>query len=69
MNGNPPALGPCHLCIEKCDRTKIPYCISDALVNAVKGNLDKALLFCGSNAYRCNKMETVKEVIQALFEQ
>ncbi len=68
MNGNPPALGPCHLCIEKCDRTKIPYCISDALVNAVKGNLDKALLFCGSNAYRCNKMETVKEVIQALFE-
>lgn len=68
MNGNPPELGRCHLCIEKCDRSKIPYCISDALINAVNGNIDQALLFCGSNAYRCNKIETVKEVIHSLFQ-
>lgn len=69
MNGNPPELGRCHLCIEKCDRSKIPYCITDALVNAVKGNVDEALLFCGSNAYKCDHMETVKEVIQSLFKE
>lgn len=67
MKGNPPKLGRCHLCIEKCDRSKIPYCISDALINAVRGNVNQALLFCGFNAYRCNKIETVKEVIESLF--
>ena len=67
MAGDPPPLGRCHLCIEKCDRTKIPYCISDALLNAVKGNVDQALLFCGANAYRCRVIETVRDVIHSLF--
>lgn len=67
MNGNPPPLGQCHLCIEKCDRAKIPYCITDALVNAVKGDVDQALLFCGANASRCRRMEHVRDVVQSLF--
>lgn len=58
----------CHQCIIKCNQTDIPYCITDALLNAVKGNIDDALLFCGANAYRAQKIETVKEVMASFFE-
>ena len=54
----------CHQCLEKCNPGKIPYCITDALVNAVKGNLDKGLIFCGANAYRATKMEHVSEIME-----
>lgn len=51
---------------ERCDRAKIPYCITDALVQAAEGHLDQALLFCGSNAYRAERIETVQEVMDDL---
>ena len=57
----------CHQCLEKCNPEKIPYCITDALVNAARGKLDDALLFCGSNAWKSKKIETVHEVVEDLF--
>lgn len=60
-------LGHCYQCLEKCDHATIPYCITEALVNAAKGNTDRALLFCGSNAYRASRIETVKEVMEDLL--
>lgn len=39
----------CYNCIRTCDRKTIPYCITQALINAVQGNLNHALIFCGSN--------------------
>jgi len=57
----------CHQCLEKCNPGKIPYCITDALVNAARGKLDDALLFCGSNAWKSKKIETVHEVVEDLF--
>lgn len=56
----------CYQCLEKCDQAKIPYCITRALVNAAEGDTDHALLFCGSNAFRAEKMETVDEVMKDL---
>lgn len=53
-------------CIEKCTITDIPYCISKALIAAAKGDLEQALLFCGSNAYRANKLESVKDVFNEI---
>lgn len=44
--------GKCHMCVSTCKPAETPYCITDALINAVKGKLDEALLFCGANAYR-----------------
>lgn len=58
----------CHRCLEKCNPKEIPYCITDALVNAAKGNVDEALLFCGSDAWKADKIETVRDVIADLFE-
>lgn len=67
MNGEKIPHSPCHRCLEKCSPSEIPYCITDALVNAVKGNVDEGLIFCGANAWRAEKIETVGEVMQALF--
>lgn len=55
--------GRCHTCISTCKPAETPYCITEALVNAAIGNVDEALLFCGSNAYRATKLEHVKDII------
>ena len=56
----------CFGCLAKCNPAETPYCITRALINAVEGSVQDALLFCGSNAYRCEKIETVPAVMAAL---
>lgn len=56
----------CHRCIITCKPGEIPYCITDALVNAVEGNLDEGLIFCGANAWRCARIERVADIMQEL---
>lgn len=58
--------GKCHLCISTCKGADTPYCITDALVNAVKGKVDDALLFCGANAYRATHLEHVSEIMSEM---
>lgn len=55
--------GRCHMCISTCKPAETPYCITEALVNAAVGNVDEALLFCGSNAYRAKGLEHVKDIM------
>lgn len=55
--------GKCHTCISTCKPAETPYCITEALVNAAKGDVDNALLFCGTNAYRAEKIVHVKEIM------
>lgn len=59
----------CHSCLEHCNQRDIPYCITDALINAAKGNVDNALLFCGANAFEQNEICTVKEVMDELIKE
>lgn len=56
----------CFNCLEHCNPRETPYCITDALVEAVKGNIDEGLVFCGANTYRLDKMTTVKEIFAEL---
>ncbi len=56
--------GKCHLCIASCNPVETPYCITEGLLNAVAGNVDEALLFCGANAYRATKLEHVKDILE-----
>lgn len=56
----------CHNCIKTCKPKEIPYCITDALVQAVEGNIDNGLLFCGSNAYRASGIEHVEDIMGEL---
>lgn len=57
----------CYNCIKTCNPAETPYCITDALANAAKGNLDEALLFCGANAYLEKEIRTVKDVLADYF--
>ena len=56
----------CYHCIVTCRPAEIPYCITQALVNAAEGRVEDALLFCGSNAYRSHKIETVEDIMNEL---
>lgn len=55
----------CFHCLERCNPVTIPYCITKALVEAVKGNIKGGLVFCGEKVYRLKEMTTVR----ALFEE
>lgn len=56
--------GKCHMCVSTCEPQKTPYCITEALINAVEGRINDALLFCGTNAYRADKIEYVHDIMQ-----
>lgn len=59
----------CYSCIKTCDVRTTPYCITRALINSVEGNIDSGLVFCGSNAYRANKIVSVHNLMQELVEK
>ncbi len=59
-------------CISTCNHKDSPYCIAMALSNAKKGKLDLGFSFAGKNAYRVDRITSVKELIGSLvgeFEQ
>ncbi len=59
----------CYKCIKNCNPKTIPYCITGALIHAAKGEVDQGLLFCGANAYKAEKMESVRDVINEFANQ
>lgn len=56
----------CVDCIKSCRPADTPYCITKALVEAVRGNWQEGLFFCGSNVGRVNKMLHVDELLHQL---
>lgn len=56
----------CFQCIKTCNPKETPYCITKALIHAAKGDVDHGLLFCGANAYRCQKIEHVSDILDEL---
>jgi len=56
-------------CLYTCDPQKVNYCIAKALLNASRGQMDKGFAMCGSNAYRIEKIVSVKELISELVLQ
>jgi len=53
-------------CIKTCDPKTAPYCIAEALFNAVIGNLGKAVVFAGSNVSRVEKIISVEELMDGI---
>jgi len=53
-------------CISTCDYKTSPYCIVVALMNAKKGYLKNGFAFAGANAYRSDKIISVKALIDSL---
>jgi nitronate monooxygenase len=60
----------CHWkCLKSCDFKNVPYCIARALTNAKKGNFKDGFAFTGANAYRVDKIISVKELIDTLVAE
>ena len=57
----------CYDCLIPCNPASTPYCISSALIKAVKGDVENGLVFCGANAYRINKISSVEEILNKLI--
>ncbi len=53
-------------CLATCEVATAKYCIALALTNAFQGNMEKGLVFCGQNAWRVDRISTVKEIIAEL---
>lgn len=58
----------CYRCIKTCNPAETPYCITKALINAVRGNINEGLIFCGSNVDKIKQITTVKELMQELVQ-
>ena len=43
------------------------FCIARALVEALQGNWEEGLFFCGSNVWRVDKIQSVREIFADLF--
>jgi len=56
-------------CLRTCDVANVNYCIADALVNSAKGDMEKGFAMCGQNAYRIDKVISVKELIDELVSE
>ena len=59
----------CYNCIKTCDATDTPYCITKALINAVKGNIEDGLIFCGSNVEKVKEIISVNKLMQELVAE
>jgi nitronate monooxygenase len=56
-------------CIRTCDYEKSPYCIFFALINAQRGKLNLGFVFAGANAWRADKIISVKELMESLEDE
>lgn len=58
----------CFNCLTPCNPAKSPYCISQALINSVLGDVDNGLIFIGKQGFRLDKMTNVEDLIHELVE-
>ena len=56
-------------CLVTCNYENVPYCIALALTNAKKGHIKRGFAFAGANAYKTDKIISVKELITTLVEE
>ncbi len=57
----------CVDCLKPCTPATTPYCITEALINAVSGDVEHGLIFTGANGYRMEKIVHVKALIEELL--
>ena len=56
-------------CLSTCDQHNVPYCIASALINAMKGNLERGFAFCGANVGRVDRIVSVHELMTQLQDE
>ena len=59
----------CYRCLSGCNPKTTPYCITDALINSVKGDVDNGLVFIGKKGYLLDSIIPVKTLMEQLKEE
>lgn len=59
----------CSGCIKSCHPAETPFCITHALIEAVKGNWEEGLFFSGSRVDLVDRMRTVPDLIDELMKE
>lgn len=59
----------CVHCLKACIPLTTPYCITEALINSVSGDVEHGLIFTGANGYRIDKIVHVKDLIEELMQE
>lgn len=58
----------CLGCLSVCNPAQTPYCITQALIRAVTGDVENGLVFCGANAWQEDRITNVREVLRELLD-
>lgn len=67
--GIQPKIRRCINCLVPCDPGRSPYCISSALIAAVRGDWENGLFFCGANVGEVQALSTVKAQIDQIMNE
>ena len=67
--GTQPAVERCMKCLSACDYKTAPYCISRALIAAVRGDWENGLFFCGAGAGKVNRLSTVRAQMEQIMSE
>jgi NAD(P)H-dependent flavin oxidoreductase YrpB (nitropropane dioxygenase family) len=59
----------CYRCLKGCNPATTPYCITDALVASVEGDVENGLVFIGTNGHRLDRITKVKDLMQGLMKE
>lgn len=59
----------CIRCLTPCDPAKAPYCISKALLAAVRGDWENGLFFCGANVGEKKALTTVQQEMDQIMNE
>jgi NAD(P)H-dependent flavin oxidoreductase YrpB (nitropropane dioxygenase family) len=55
-------------CLVTCEPAVAGYCIAQALVASYRGQMDNGYAMCGANAWRCDRVVSVHELMKELVE-
>jgi hypothetical protein len=67
--GIKPEITRCVNCLSTCNPKTTPYCISQALIASVEGDVSSGLIFAGSNAYRTHQIVPVHDLMVELTKE
>ena len=56
-------------CLATCDPKAVPYCIARALRSSYRGQMEDGYAMCGANAWRVDRVTSVKELVEELVER
>ena len=59
----------CFRCLKACNPATAPYCITEALVKAVEGDVEDGLVFIGSEGCKVDKIIPVQELMDELVTE